>query len=173
MAEHGLDGDVAEVFILGNEQHGQRVSIEPQHFCVADKAQKTNAWIVAGQLAKISFVLSRAGDQQRNIAGKILHGADGEVDSLPAMQTARQQEMLLSGAILALGKDGRIQHLGVESVVELQAAGGFLAVGKDFADSTKSKAVETLNGLTLTLTLRQMRDQAASHIRHRSDHRRP
>ena len=95
MAQHGLDGDVAEVFVLGNEQNGQRIRIEPQHFCVADKAQKTNAWIVAGQLAKFSFVLSRSRDQQRNIAGKILHGADGEVDSLPAMQTARQQEVLL------------------------------------------------------------------------------
>ena len=65
------------------------------------------------------------------------------------MQAAGQQKVLLVCAVVALREDGRVEHFGVESVVELQPARGFLAIGEDLSHAAKGKVVETLDRLPL------------------------
>ena len=71
------------------------------------------------------------------------------------MQAAGQQEVLLACAVVALREDRRVEHFGVESVVELQPARGLLAIGENLAHPAKSEIVETLDRLPLRLQLSQ------------------
>src|SRR5271165_4096631 len=108
MAQHGLDRHVTEVLIFRNEEYRQRIRVQVEHLRVGDETQEANTRIVARNLAEVIFVFSGAGNEQRNVAGEVLHRAQRKINPLPAMQAAGEEKVFLRAAIVSLRQYRRI-----------------------------------------------------------------
>jgi len=119
VAQHGLDGDVAKVLILGNEQNRESVGVKLQHLASLTKPRKRIRGSLPASLRNSASSSPEPAINSGTSPEKTLHGADNEIDSLPAMQTAGQQEVLPARRSNGPALYRRIKHFGIEAVVEL------------------------------------------------------
>ena len=153
MAQHALDGDVAEVLFFSGKHHSQCAGVKLKQFFVADEAEESYTRIVGRELSEYQFVLSRARDQQGRLARYLPHRANRKVHSLPAMQPPGKQEILLPSAVMPGGEDRRINHLGIETVIVLQALSGLVSNAENLPHLPEEERVELVDYVAIAFAL--------------------
>ena len=159
--QHGLQRDVAVIFIERRKQHSQRPRVALDLLLFRNQPQPLRALLHAppprqgAQLFQVARLVGRAGKADHHRLARQGQGLDYQLLALGEVQAAgKEQVVLLAGAVEPGGLRGRIvERLGRNAAVLLQAPGDVLRDGRYHPRFRNQLMVGLADGLAHLLAL--------------------